>query len=69
MSFSDCFSKTKTEECDQKVCNVIEQFGVVKPCSITYFMKVAARVSLKLSTEGILGHKRTLKSEVFRLLI
>ena len=58
LNFSGCFSKAKTEECDQKVWNVFDQFGVGKPCSTTYFLEVGARVSLKLATRGFLRGKK-----------
>ena len=40
------------EECDQKISNVSDQFGITMPCSATYFLKVGARVSLKAKMEG-----------------
>ena len=39
------------EECDQKISNVFDQFGITMPCSATYFLKVGARVSLKANME------------------
>ena len=49
------------EECDQKISNVFDQFGITMPCSATYFLEVGARVSLKLATKGFLRGKNTLK--------
>ena len=60
-SSSGCSSKAKTEECDQKLWNVFDQFGVGKPCSNTGFLEVGARVSLKLATKGFLRVKKSLK--------
>ena len=43
-------SKAKTEECDQKVWNVFDQFGITIPGAATFFLEVGAPVSLvKLS--------------------
>ena len=49
------------QECDQKVWNVSDEFGVGKPCSTTCFLEVGACVSLKLATKGLLRGKKTLK--------
>ena len=67
LSYWGCFSKAKTEECNQKVPDVFDQIGVDKPCSTTYFLEVGACVSLKVATKGFLRGKRTLKIELFRL--
>ena len=58
-TFSGCFSKAKTEECNQKVWDVFDQIGVGKPCSTTYFLEVGVCVSLKLATKGFLRAKKT----------
>ena len=60
--FLGCFSKEKTEECDQKVWNVFDQFGITAPCSASSFLEVGARVSLKVATKGSLRGKKTLKN-------
>ena len=39
------------EECDQKVCNVSDQFGITIPCPSIYFLEVEARVLLKVATK------------------
>ena len=49
-SFSGCFSKAKTEECEQKVWNVFDQFAII-PFSATYFLEVGACVSLKVANK------------------
>ena len=49
--FLGCFSKAKTEECNQNVWNVFDQFGIIIPCTATYFLEVGARVSLKVVTK------------------
>ena len=46
------FSAEKREECDQKVWNVFDQFGICIACSGIYFVEVGARVSLKVTTKG-----------------
>ena len=57
------FSKTKTEEYNQKVWNIFDQFGITIPCSATHFLQVGARVSLKVTTKGSLRGKTTVISE------
>ena len=57
-----CFSKAKTEECDQKVGNILDQFGINISCSAKYFLEKAPRVSLKLATKESLRGKRTTKN-------
>ena len=47
-----CFYKSKKEECDQKLWNAFDQFGITIPCSATYILEVCARVSLKVVTKG-----------------
>ena len=37
---------------DQKFWNVFSQFGITIPFSATYFLKVGARVSLKVGNKG-----------------
>ena len=54
-----CFSITKTEEWDQKVCNLFYQFGISLSCSATYFLEVGARVSMKLATKGSIRGKKS----------
>ena len=51
-SFLGSFSTAKTEVCDQKVWNVLGQFGICIACSGIYFVEVGARVSLKVTTKG-----------------
>ena len=51
----------KTEECNQKVGNVFDQFRITKPCSATYFLEVSARVSLKVATKQSSRGKKILK--------
>ena len=51
------------KECDQKVWNVFDQFGITIACSDTYFLEVGARVSLKVATKrSIRGKKKLWKS-------
>ena len=56
--FLGSFSKLKTEECDKKVWNVFDQFGITIPCSDTYFLEVGTRVLLKLVTKGFIRGKK-----------
>ena len=60
------FLKEKTEKSDQKVGNVFDQFGIAIPCSATYFLKVSARLSLKVATKGSISGKKNLKIYIFR---
>ena len=54
------FLKKKTEECNQKVGNVFDQFGIAIPCSATYFLEVSVRFSLKVATkQSIRGKKNS----------
>ena len=59
--FWGCFSKAKTEKCDQNDWYVLDQFGITIPCSTTYFLEVGARLSLKVATKGSLRGKKTEK--------
>ena len=61
-SFSGCFFKAKTEECDQKVWNDFDQFGISILCSGTFFLEVGAHVSYKVATKESFEGKRTLKN-------
>ena len=63
------FLKEKTEKSDQKVGNVFDQFGIAIPCSATYFLKVSARLSLKVATKGSISGKKNLKIYIFRLFL
>ena len=54
-------SKVNTEECDQKVWNLIDQVGITVPCSARNFLEVDARVSLKVTTKGLLRIKKLWK--------
>ena len=49
------------EECDQEDWSVSDKFGIITPCSATYYLEVHARVSLKVATKAYFGGKRTLK--------
>ena len=43
------------------VGNLLDQFGIFISCSATYFVKVGARVSMKVATKGSIRCKNTLK--------
>ena len=62
------FSKVKTEECNKKDRSACHRFGIIIPCSATYFLEVGARVSLKVDTTVFFRGNKTLKIEIFRLL-
>ena len=53
--------EAKTEEWDQKLWNVFDQFGMTIPCSATYFLEVGAHVSLKVATKVSLEGKKLWK--------
>ena len=38
------------------------------PCSATKFLELGARILLKVATKAFLEVKKTLKTEIFRLL-
>ena len=59
-----CFSKTKTEECNQNVWYAFDQFYITWPCSgsVTYLLEVGARVSLKVTIKGFPRGKKVLKN-------
>ena len=61
LRFLGCFSKAKSEECNQNVWNVFYQFGITIPCSATYFLEAGARVLLKVATKGSVRGKKALK--------
>ena len=48
------------DECDQKVGNVFDQFGIAIPFLATYSLEFGARVSLKVATEWSIRDKKTL---------
>ena len=54
------FSKAKSEECDQKVWDVFNQFGITIPSSATYFLEVGTHISLKVATKGSIRDKKKL---------
>ena len=56
--FLGCFSKRKTEECDQKFWNIFYQFSINIPCSATYFLEVGVRLSLKVANKGCIRGKK-----------
>ena len=60
--FLDYFSKTKTEQCDQKDWSVTDVFGIITPYSDIYHLKVCAPVSLKVATKASFGGKKLLQS-------
>ena len=68
-SFSCCFSKAKTEKCDQQVWNVFHEFTVGKPCPATYFLEVGARASLKLATKVFLRGKKNSENLAFQVAL
>ena len=59
--FLGSFSKGKTEECEQKVWIVFDQFGIIIPCFATFSLEVGAHVSLKVTTKGSIRVKNILK--------
>ena len=61
LDFNVFFLKTEMEECDQKIRNFSDKFGVTIPCSLTYFLKAGAPVSLKVATKGYFRGEKPLK--------
>ena len=61
-------SKAETEECNQEDWSVFDKFGITAACSVTYFLEVNARFSLKGTTKASFRGKKTLKISVFRVL-
>ena len=53
-----CFSKAKSEECNQKVWKIFDQFDVTILCLPTYFLKIGLHVLLKVATKGSLRGKK-----------
>ena len=51
LAFLGYFSEAKTEECNQKNKSVCNRFGIIIPCSATYFLEGGAHVSLKVATK------------------
>ena len=51
LAFLGYFSEAKTEECNQKNKSVCNRFGIIMPCSATYFLEGGAHVSLKVATK------------------
>ena len=59
--FSGCFSKAKTEDCDQKSWNFSNKHGMIMPGSDTYFLEVNAHVSLREATDDSFRDKESMK--------
>ena len=54
------FSKAKPEECDPKYRSFGNRFGIIIPCSATYFLEVGACVLWKASQQSFFRGKRKL---------
>ena len=65
--FFGSFSIAKTEECDLKVWNVFDQFGITIPCSATYFLEVGARVLLKVAAKELFFSRKKRRSATKKL--
>ena len=50
--------QAKTEECDQKRLNSLDQFSTTIACSVTHFLDVSARESLKVATKVSIRDKK-----------
>ena len=60
--FLGCFSKAKTEECDQKNWDFSDKVGMIMVVSVTYFLEKSAHVSLKVATDDSFRDKKTMKN-------
>ena len=61
--------QAKTEECDQKRLNSLDQLSTTIACSVTHFLDVSARVSLKVATKMSIRGKNLLKIYIFCLFL
>ena len=61
LKYLGCFSEAKTEELNQKVWNIFDQFGITILCSATYFLEIGAPVTSKVATKGSVRGKNILK--------
>ena len=68
LRFLDYFSKAETEKCNQEDWSAFDKYGITTACSVTYFLEVNARFSLKGTTKASFRGKKTLKISVFRVL-
>ena len=59
--FYCCFSKAKTEECEQKIRSFSAKFGMLLPGSDTYFLEVSVDDSLKVAIKGYFRGKKLWK--------
>ena len=50
--YSKAKKQKKTEKSDQKHLNFSDKFGMLIPCSDTYYLEVSAYFSLKVATKG-----------------
>ena len=66
--FLGYFSDTKTEGYNLKDWSVCHRFDIIIPCSVTCFLEIGARVSLKVITKVFFRDKKPVKIEIFRLL-
>ena len=57
LAFLGYFSKAKREECNKKNWSVCNRFGIILPCSATYFLEGGVHVSLKVVTKVFLEVK------------
>ena len=65
LHFCLCSSKSKKEECDQKVLNIYDQIKTLLLSSTIYFLGMSARLSQKLSTENSSLGKKTSRFTIF----
>ena len=66
--FYSCSSKTKTEECNQKIWNFSAKSGMPLPGSATYSLEVGARLSLKVVTKGCFRGKNNSENLDFTVI-
>ena len=60
--FLGCFSKTKTEQRDQKNWNFSDKYGMITPGSAIYFLEKSAHASLKVGTDDSFREKEAMKN-------
>ena len=68
LGFLVCSSKAKTEECEEKVFNIFNQFGDTIHLSATYFLEVGAVASSKGATKVFLSGRKNSENLSFKVI-
>ena len=59
MKCSDYSSLVESEERNQEDCSVSDKFGIIAPCSATYYLELGSHVTLKAAKVSFGGKKNS----------